>query len=293
MIRRALGKGLNALIAEGQEGEAAIRAEIENLPIDSIKRSRFELRKQFDDEKLSELTESIRQKGLIQPVIVRKGTDGYELIAGQRRLRAARNAGETHIPAIQLQVSDEEVLEMGLIENLQRDDLNPVEYAQAFKLLMEQFGLTQEQIAEKVSKDRSSVANYLRILSLPESVIALLRDEKLSLGHAKALLSIDDAHSQEMLASIVASEGLSVRECEQLAAEKSLPARKLAKTKRVKKPGVTKDHHVLSIEEKFQQILGTKVLITPKKTGGKIEIEYYSDDDLERILNYFEMEDLD
>ena len=286
MVRKALGKGLDALIPT--DDTAGSQKRIVNLDITKIKRNRYQPRSSFNKTGIKELAQSIKENGVIQPIIVRKAEDGYELIAGERRLRAIGVLGMSAAPAIIVEADDGEMLEMALVENIQRDDLNPMDCAAGFKQLAESFNLTQEQIAQKVGKERASVANYLRLLSLSPKVQQLIRDEKLSFGHARALLGVENPKAQEILAALVASEGLSVRECEQL-----VRGKKIRKKEKPETAAVPKDYQFEMIQDRFQQVLGTKVKISPKKNGGIIEIQYYSSDDLQRILNYFDFEEDD
>ncbi len=294
MPRQALGKGLNALIPGPEQKSVEVPTsgkKVVDIEIDTIKRSPRQPRFHMDEDKLSDLAGSIKENGIIQPVIVRKVDDGYELIAGERRTLAAKKAGFDLVPAIVYNVSNQESLEFALIENVQRDDLNPLELGKAYKMLMDDFDLTQEQVAEKVSKDRASIANYVRILGLPEKVKQMILDGKLSFGHARALLSISDEAQQMILASLVVKEELSVRQCENLASSRTIGVKR-QKSRKSSTPAqpVEVDHHLKSLEEKLQHVLGTKVKISPKKKGGSIEIEYYSLDELERILELFDID---
>ena len=232
------------------------------------------------EEKLIELSESIKEKGIIQPVIVRKIDDGYELIAGERRTRAAKKAGFDMVPAIIYNVTNEESLLFALIENIQREDFIPLELANAYQMLMNEFSLTQEEVAVRVGKDRASVANYLRLRSLPETVKEFIAGGRLSFGHAKALLMLAKPEEQEILAGLVVKEGLSVRECESIALKRTRKEKK----RRQKTTGATVDFDVASLEERLQHALRTKVKIRPRKKGGVIEIEYYTLDELDGIL---------
>ncbi|MGQ9662550.1 MAG: ParB/RepB/Spo0J family partition protein, partial [Kiritimatiellia bacterium] len=288
-----LGRGLSALIREGtatpaQPPPAAARsaAGILKVPIEKIKRSYWQPRRIFDPEALAELTESIRQKGVLQPLLVRAKPDGYELIAGERRLRAAREAGLHEVPVIVMDVADNAALELALVENLQREDLNPVEEAEGYRTLMERFELTQEQIAERVGKARSSVANALRLLDLPEEVKQLVAGGELSAGHAKALLALEIAEERVLYARRAVQEALSVRQLEKFVQKAARPPRR----PRVFRADLPKDH-IAYITERLQRHLGTSVRVTPcrtfangKKGRGVIEIDFYSNEDLDRIL---------
>ena len=284
--RLALGRGLEALIPVSNhntvETEPASK-KIINIEINRIKQNPHQPRTKIDEESLAELTESIKEKGIIQPVIVRKVDDGYELIAGERRTRAAKKAGLDMVPAIIYNVGDEESLIFALIENIQRQDLNPLELANAYQMLMDEFNLTQEQVSARVGKERASVANYLRLRNLPQSVKQFISEGKLSFGHAKALMMLNKPEEQEILASLVVKEGLSVRECESLALKK-------AKNQKKRRPGsntgqtTTIDFDIKDLEEKLQQTVGTKVRIRRRKRGGVIEIEYYTLDEFDGIM---------
>lgn len=292
--RQALGRGLNALIPGSEQMPVETEPtskRVVNIEINSIKRNPNQPRLSINEEKLTELSESIKEKGIIQPIIVRKTDDGYELIAGERRTLAARKAGFEMVPAIIYNVSNEESLEFALIENIQRDDLNPLELANAYQMLINEFNLTQEEVSAKVGKDRASVANYLRLLALPQRVKQLVSEGKLSFGHARALLSLEDEAEQVLLAGIAVKEDLSVRQCENLVMSRSLKGKRQKQRKLPgRKNAVEIDYDVNSLEEKLQSAIGTKVKITPKKKGGLIEIEYYSLDELERIIEFFEIE---
>ena len=299
MVRQALGKGLDALIPSGKPTESDDSAQtnrnIAEVEVSRIRRNPYQPRQTFDQEKIEELAQSVAEKGFLQPIIVRQVEDGYELIAGERRFRAARHLKMDKIPVIVTEAGDSEILEMALIENIQRDDLNPMDCAQAFKQLSDEFNLTQEQIAQRVGKERATVANYVRLNALSDKIQGFIRQGKLSFGHAKALLGVKDENTMQILAALVVKEGLSVRECERLVAgnkggsaaakdEQEAPAEKTSETAGI-------NYQLESIQERFQQVLGTKVRIHPKKNGGLIEIQYYSSDDLSRILNYFDFDE--
>ncbi|MBI4844781.1 MAG: ParB/RepB/Spo0J family partition protein [Nitrospirae bacterium] len=271
-MKPALGKGLSALIPEQKKG-----GDILEIDIGSIAPNDYQPRRFFDDRALDELAASIKEKGVIQPVIVRRVTEGsYQLIAGERRWRAAAKAGLVKIPVVIKEAAPEDTLEIALIENIQREDLNPLETADAFQRLIRDFNLTHEDVSKKVGKDRATVTNYLRILKLPADVKRWIAEGSLSMGHAKALLQIDDPAAQTAAAKKIIQNGLSVREAEAL-------GRKTSKTRPRPKPG--RDPQIASLEEKLIQSLGTKVrLIHKGKKRGKIEIEYYSLEELDRLL---------
>jgi ParB family chromosome partitioning protein len=273
-MKTALGKGLGSLIPEkGKKGE------ILELDINTIVPSEYQPRRVFNDEALEELASSIKAKGVIQPVIVKRDTvNTFQLIAGERRWRAAKKAGLKRLPAIVKEAAPAESLELALIENIQREDLNPLEAAEAFQRLINDFNLTHEELSSKVGKDRATVSNYLRILKLPPDIKKWIADGSLSIGHAKALLQIENLNLQVEAARRIIQKGLSVREAEALSKKISThpPARRSA---------TVKDPQIVSLEEKLKQGLGTKVSLVHKgKKGGKIEIEYYSLDELDRLL---------
>jgi ParB family chromosome partitioning protein len=268
-MKMALGKGLNALIPE--KGD-----EVLYLDIARILPGVYQPRKSFNEASLKELAASIKEKGVLQPIIVSRTGDGsFSLIAGERRWRAASLAGLKKIPALIKNVASKDSLEIALIENIQREDLNPVETAEAFNRLMQDFGLTQEELSGRVGKERATVANYLRLLKLPDEVKAMLYEGSLSMGHARAILSIDGRASQVEAAKKIIRAGLSVREAESL-------------VKKISRPGRTKtakDPQISSLEDKLIKHLGTKARILHRgKKGGRIEIDYYSLDELDRLL---------
>ena len=275
MIKRALGRGLDALIPE----TVTVRErEVLELEISTIQPGKYQPRLEFDKEKLQELVESIREKGVVQPVIVR-ATDGqFELIAGERRLRAANELGWTKIPALIKNVSDEQALELAIVENIQRENLNPIEEAKAYLKLSDEFNLTQDDIAKKVGRNRVTVANAMRLLKLPAEIQDDVSKGKISAGHAKVILMLESAPLQRKLRDLVIANDLSVRDTERAAGRiKTPPAHK-------QKLGIGKSPDLLAIEENLRSTLGTQVTIVPGKRKGRIEIEYYSQDDLERIL---------
>jgi ParB family chromosome partitioning protein len=276
MQKQALGKGLGALIPDltGLDDKERKALGISEIELDKIIPNEYQPRKVFNDEKLKELASSIKEQGVIQPVIVHRAGNGYQLIAGERRWRASRLAGLKTIPALVKEATKREFLEMALIENIQREDLNPLEAAEAYKRLQDEFKLTQEDLAKRVGKERSTVTNFLRLLSLPREVKQDLATGALSMGHAKALLSLDRVHAQIQAAAAIVKNGLSVREAEALASRLKNPPKE--------KP--RQSHELKSVEEKLKKALGTKVSIAAKAKGGRIVIEYYSNDELDRIL---------
>ena len=249
--------------------------------IEEITPSRYQPRRGFDERRLSELADSIREKGIIEPLIVRKRETGYELIVGERRWRAAQRAGLKEVPVIVRDVTTAEAMELALIENLQREDLNSIEEAEAYKRLMEEFHYTQEELARRIGKDRTTVANAVRLLKLPEEVKDSLADESISSGHARAFLTLDTAEEQRTACREVIKKGLSVRETERLVKRLSLQESKGAMDV---KPAREEDPHLGYLEETLKKFLGTQVRIPRKERKGKIEIEFYSEEDLERII---------
>jgi len=275
-MKTALGKGLSALIPEKEKTSGILE-----LDINTIVPNENQPRRVFNDNSLNELALSIKEKGVIQPVIVRKGSDDntYRLIAGERRWRAAKIAGLAKLPAIVKDVAPAESLELALIENIQREDLNPIETAEAFNKLITEFNLTHDELSRKVGKDRATVTNYLRLLKLHPEVKAWLAAGSLSIGHAKALLQIENTNMQLDAARRIIQKRLSVREAEALSKKFSSP------TATPGKLHAWKDPQIRSLEENLKQSLGTKVsLIHKGKKGGKIIIEYYSLDELDRLL---------
>lgn len=279
--RQALGRGLESLIPAEADLQTSTGGARHELPIDAISPNPFQPRKDFPPQELDELAASVREQGVIQPLIVRTRTDGtYELVAGERRLRAAKLAGLAQVPVLIRETSDAESLEIALVENLQREDLNPVDEARAYQQLITQFQLSQEEMAKKVGKDRTSVANTLRLLKLPEAVLALVASGRLSEGHARAILSLESEEAMLRLAQKIQRDGLSVREAERLAQG----GRRTAKPRAAKNE--IKDPHARQLEEDLRRKLGTHVRVVQKTSQkGKLEIEYYSLEDLDRIVS--------
>jgi len=271
VAREALGRGLGALL-EGVD--VAGDTELINLPVAQIRPNPQQPRQHFDPERLQELAHSIRQQGVIQPIVVRRRPDGFELMAGERRLRAAQMAGFERIPALVKKATDQEALEVALLENLQREDLNPMEEARAYQRLQTVFQLRQEEVAQRVGKDRSSVANVLRLLKLSSSLQADIEAGRLSMGHARALLALPSAEAQQHLRDQVVAEGLSVRDT-----EARVRAQKSRTTAAPAKPA-----QVLAAEQALHQHLGARVAIKPGRRRGKIEITYQGEEDLQRLL---------
>jgi ParB family chromosome partitioning protein len=280
MSKKALGRGLDALIPKKQLDEK--RGPAQQIPLSKIKPNPFQPRKTFRPEDLQELTQSIKEKGVLQPIMVRKKGDIWEIIAGERRFRASQKLGLLTVPAIEVQASDVEALELALIENLQRTDLSVLEEAEGYQRLQEEFNMTQEQIAIKVGKDRATVANALRLLRLAPEVKGLVASGKLTAGHARVLAALPNPLDQRKWADRIVRDGFSVREVEKWLQEQKGP------TKKMKSSSKSKDPNLLKLEEGLRHWLGTKVSVrTAGRQRGVISFEYYSLDDLDRILNLF------
>ena len=291
--KKGLGKGLDSLIPDNKsmksvtsektvesKEDAAAKSGVQVMKINEVEPNRDQPRKNFDEDALLELSDSIKQFGVLQPLLVRKRKDYYEIIAGERRWRAAKLAGVKEVPVIEKEYTDQEILEIGLIENIQRENLNPIEEAIAYKRLLEEFNLIQDEVAERVSKSRTAVTNSMRLLKLSDKVQQMIIDDMISTGHARALLAIDDPELQYTLANKIFDEKLSVRETEKLVKEIKNP-----KKPKEKKP-VANSFIYQDLEEKMKSVFGTKVSIASKGKGkGKIEIEYYSDDELEHLFD--------
>ena len=291
--KKGLGKGLDSLIPDNKsmksvtsektvesKEDAAAKSGVQVMKINEVEPNRDQPRKNFDEDALLELSDSIKQFGVLQPLLVRKRKDYYEIIAGERRWRAAKLAGVKEVPVIEKEYTDQEILEIGLIENIQRENLNPIEEAIAYKRLLEEFNLKQDEVAERVSKSRTAVTNSMRLLKLSDKVQQMIIDDMISTGHARALLAIDDPELQYTLANKIFDEKLSVRETEKLVKEIKNP-----KKPKEKKP-VANSFIYQDLEEKMKSVYGTKVSIASKGKGkGKIEIEYYSDDELEHLFD--------
>ena len=292
--KSGLGKGLDSLIPDHQSEKAGLHKESEEagrsndgvvmVKISKVEPNKNQPRKQFDEDSLLELADSIKLDGVLQPLLVLDKENYYEIIAGERRWRAAKLAGIKEIPVIIKEYTEREIVEISLIENIQRENLNPIEEAIAYKRLLEDFNLKQDEIAERVAKSRTAVTNSIRLLKLDEKVQQMLIDEMISTGHARALLAITDPQEQVNLANQVFDEKLSVRETEKLIKKLLEPVKRVEKKE---EPAV--DAAYEQMEEKMKGIMGTKVTIhRKKKDKGKIEIEYYSQDELERIIDIFE-----
>ena len=292
-MARGLGKGLDSLIPNAV-GEAKVKKEAQQavkedksvqetvVKITMVEPNRKQPRKNFDEDALQELADSIKQFGLIQPILVQDRKDHYEIIAGERRWRAAKMAGLKEVPVIIRSYSEQEIMEISLIENIQREDLNPIEEAQAYKRLLEEFNLKQDEVAERVSKSRAAVTNSMRLLKLSDEVQQMLIDDMISTGHARALLAIDNPEEQYNTAQRIFDEKLSVREVEKLVKNLNKPVKPAKKAT----DNSTMDAIYLDIEDKLKQRLSTKVTVTSKGEGaGKIEIEFYNHEDLDRLMD--------
>jgi ParB family transcriptional regulator, chromosome partitioning protein len=273
MKKSGLGKGLGALIRENEQDITSVA--VTELKITDLEANQNQPRRFFEDQALQELSGSIKEHGVVQPIIVRKLDDNYQIVAGERRWRAARLAGLKTVPVVVKDYSNVQVMEIALIENLQRQDLNSIEEALAYKSLIEEHDMTQEEISEKIGKSRSAIANTLRLLNLPEEIRNMVVHGKISAGHARALLAVGDKKKQMEIAQKIIDQQLNVRDIEKLVLQKD-------KTKEKKEN--TKDVEIVELEEQLKKTFATKVSIVHKKNKGKIEIEYYSNDDLERIL---------
>ncbi|NQU95702.1 MAG: ParB/RepB/Spo0J family partition protein [Candidatus Omnitrophica bacterium] len=273
-MEKKLGKGLGALIPK-KVADSVTSEKIGKIKVNAIKPNRLQPRKKFNPEKLKELKDSIKEKGVIQPIIVRPAEDGYELIAGERRFRAVKELGYEEIPTIIKEVSDADSLELALIENIQREELNPVEEAHAYMDLTEKFNFTQDEISKAVGKDKSTISNTLRLLTLPQLIQDYISENMITMGHAKAILSLPTERSRIRFAKRVTRNSLSVRQAEEIIRQRlQKPARKTR----------DKDEHLARIEEELQHYLGTRVKVVHGKKRGRVEIFYYSNEDLDRVL---------
>jgi ParB family transcriptional regulator, chromosome partitioning protein len=305
MSKKVLGRGLGAFFPEYEDGDKpdsdpssenvnpaipvdpALKANIVlEIPVAHIRANPNQPRKEFRDESLDELADSIKKHGLIQPITVRYlGEKRFELISGERRLRAGKLAGLETIPGYIREADDDDILTLAIIENIQREDLTPLEVAMGYQRMMDELGLTQMEVAEKVGKNRTTVTNMVRLLNLPDFIQAALRDEKISTGHARTLINLKNESAQKKLLTKIISQSLSVREVEELVRNLD----KKNKQKRKQKSSEKKEDPFLNeISERLKRTLSTKVDVKKKNDGGEIRISYYSDDDLERILQLFE-----
>lgn len=283
-----LGRGLGALIKDGTAGQPPLAPpeKANKIPVASIRKSPWQPRRVFSPEPLAELIESVKERGVLQPLLVRKVADHYELIAGERRLRAAQEAALTEVPVVIMEVGDQQALEIALVENLQRSDLNLIEEAEGYRMLAEKFNMTQEDIALRVGKARPTITNAMRLLDLPDPVKQLLAERRITPGHAKALLGLEIMREQEKLAERVIAEDMSVRTLERIVAR----TRRAPKKPRAEKTDIPV-HHLQALADQLQQYFGTQVRVTTcktlstgKKIPGRLEVEYYSPEELDRII---------
>ena len=276
MTRQALGKGLSALLKDREE---TTEPELRELDLDLLEPNPFQPRQVFADAKLEELSQSIRTHGFVQPLIVRKHGNRYQIVAGERRWRAAQRLGLLRVPALVREISNEKLLEVSLIENIQRENLNPIEEARAYHRLAHEFGLTQEEVAQRTGKERSTVANFLRLLKLPKDIQQMIQEGILSMGHARALLGLESHTQQREIAEKASAQGWSVRQL-----ERSIAAGK--KTKPKTNATTPLDPNVRAALEHLERVLGTRVRIVENGPRGRIEIEYYSQEDLHRLYDH-------
>ncbi|MGD8471494.1 MAG: ParB/RepB/Spo0J family partition protein [Desulfobacteraceae bacterium] len=276
--KRALGKGLGALIPEIEKSQEDSK-DFFYCEIELIRPNRFQPRMQFDEDELAELCQSIKEQGILQPLLVREENDGYELIAGERRLRAAQKAGLSQVPVVTKRIDDSKLLELSIVENIQRANINPIEESEAYHRLITEFNLTQDNVATRVGKSRSAVANFLRLRQLPEPIKISIQEGKLTMGHARALLGIENTTQQMAAWRAVVKKDLSVRETEELI--RSLKGEK-------KRPKVgrknTEAFYLVTLADELSRHFGTKVVIKQRGQAGRVEIEFYSNDDLDRLI---------
>lgn len=270
MAEKKLGRGLDFLLSESIKETLD---ELRSIEMDKIRPSRTQPRVDFDQKAIQEMADSIAEKGLLQPIIVRQSGEEYEIVAGERRWKACKMLGHKRIPAIVRDVNDSQMLELALIENIQRKDLNPIEKAEGFKKLIEEYSYTQEELARRIGIDRSSITNFLRILKLPEEVRNAVSRETITMGHARALLAFNSEEIQKEICRKIESDRLSVREVESL----------VLKQPRKKREGGKKTAYIKEIEEKLRMHFGTKVIVRENRKGGRIIIEFFSKEDFERI----------
>ena len=278
--RKALGRGLSALLPDRPAAPAAespphAADTVQKLPIAIIDPNPYQPRKTFSQDSIEELAQSIRADGLIQPILVRRNGQRYTLIVGERRCRAARQAGLTHIQAIIQEIEEQRILEVTLVENIQREDLNPIEVALALNRMIQELGLSHEALATRTGKNRTTITNLLRLLRLPKDIQELIAEKRISMGHARAIVALEDEEQQRLLAEKTAAQGLSVRQVERLARRLSQPHEEQAEQ--------PIDPNVLAAVEQMERSLGTKVRLVAQGDKGKIEIDYYSAEDLDRI----------
>ena len=275
MKRKALGKGLDALIPKVSEEKTL------EVAVDLLSPNPHQPRLQYNEEKMAQLQQSIKSNGILQPILVRRLPDGYQIIAGERRWRAAQQLGMLKVPVIIRDVPEDKILELSLIENIQREELTPIEEAEAYNELIARMGLTQQEVADRVGKDRSSIANYLRLLKLPPKIKEMVMQGLISMGHCRTLLGLEDAKEQEKVASQTLSKGLSVRQVEALV--RKIKLEKKPKKAAKKEPDL--DLFTRAAEEKLEKLFSTKVIIKKQGKVGSIVIRFFSDEDLDRIYN--------
>jgi len=278
-MKKGLGKGLEALISSTNALEDA-KNSVTEIRINQVEPNSEQPRKVFDQEKLEALAESIKNHGVVQPIIVRREGSYYKIVAGERRWRAAKLAGLKTIPVIIKDITSREVMEIALIENLQREDLNPIEEAEAYQKLIEEYSITQEEVAKIVGKSRAAIANSVRLLTLTDEIKEMLTDGRLTSGHARTLVTISDPQRQNQLAKIIVEKNLTVRESEKLAASESKPKSKTEKSKVMSKESI----EMTELEEKLMAVYGTKINLVKNNDKGKIVFEFYSKDELDRII---------
>lgn len=274
---KKLGRGLEALIPKVAM-PASEKEGISEVNIENIKPNPFQPRKEFNPDKLQELVNSINEKGILEPIILRNKGSYFEIISGERRFRAATIAGLKRVPAVMRKANDDEMLEIALIENLHREDLNAIEEAEGYKILIEKFSLTQEQLSKKISKDRATIANALRLLNLEKEIRDYIAKEMMSAGHGRTIVSIEDKNTRLAIAKRIVNQGLSVRQTEEIVKKVK------GQNSKVKTKGKEKDINIIDLEDELMEIFGSKVKITQIAKGGKIEIAFYSEEDFERIL---------
>lgn len=285
---KGLGRGIDALFSEFAEFDKVDKNDerVQDIPLDEIRPNPYQPRRTFDEEALNELAASIRQSGVFQPIILRASSvKGYEIIAGERRFRASKIAGKETVPAIVREFDEETMMQVAVLENLQREDLSPLEEAEAYNMLMKNLKLTQEEVAQRLGKSRPYIANYLRLLGLPEEVKKMLQTNEISMGQARTLLGLKDKKQIIKVAKKVIKENLTVRQIEHLVSQMNE-----AKPKQQSKDPVKKPYYIRESEERLMDKFGTNVIINEKKNKGKIEIEYLSPEDLTRILDILEIQ---
>jgi ParB family chromosome partitioning protein len=283
MAKRALGRGLDALFTDSSEAVSEQEA-VQNVSLDEIVSKSDQPRKEFDEAKIDELARSIRGNGIIQPIVLRKCEDGYEIVVGERRFRAAKRAGLKEIPAIIKQLPDEKLFDLALVENIQREDLNPIEEAQAYRSILQRDTITQEELSKRVGKSRSYIANMVRILELPDDIKNHVSRGTISVGQAKAILSLRGKEEQRRMVDRIINEKLSVREVESITKGRDVP-RGTEPAGKSREKTLSQNPFVEDMEERLRTKYGTKVTIDYRKGRGAIKIAFYSDDDLERLFD--------